>query len=199
MDSPDLLANLPEKFVGERIVVRPFQAGDGQALFEAIDESREHLLPWLPWGAFHANVETTEAKVLEMRRNWDERIDLPVSIWNADESRLLGGTGMHRFDLRLRSFELGYWVRKSEAGKGYVSEAVRLLTDYLFREVAANRVFIRCATENHQSSAVAKRLGFVLEGVARNTSLDSDGNLQHLEVYSLIPEEYALVRLTWPA
>jgi len=188
---------LPDRLVGDRIVVRPFQVGDGQALFEAIEESRDHLLPWLPWGAAETSPAISEEKARQMRQTWDSREDLPLGIWDLHESRLLGGTGLHRFDLRLGSFEIGYWIRRSERGHGYVTEAVRLLADLVFGPLNGNRVMIRCATMNHRSSAIPKKLGFVFEGVMRNTSMSADGSLQDLEIYSLIPADYARLRPTW--
>jgi hypothetical protein len=39
----------PEELVGDRVVVRPFRAVDTEALWQAIDSSREHLTPWMGW------------------------------------------------------------------------------------------------------------------------------------------------------
>lgn len=40
-----LLLELPDRIVGERILLRPLQAGDGAAFWEALQESLEHLRP----------------------------------------------------------------------------------------------------------------------------------------------------------
>ncbi len=197
METPTVYLDLPDRLVGERIVVRPYQAGDGQALYDAITESRDHILPWLPWGPGHESPEVSEEKVQLFRQLWDTREDLPLGIWSLDGSRFLGGTGLHRFDLRLGSFEIGYWIRQSDEGKGYVTETVRLLADLVFQSLNGNRLMIRCAVGNHRSSAIPKRLGFVLEGVMRNTSMNAYGTLQDLEIYSLIPEDYTRLRPTW--
>lgn len=46
---PPILRELPEELLGERVQVRPLRAGDGAALWEAVQESRNDLSPWLPW------------------------------------------------------------------------------------------------------------------------------------------------------
>ena len=81
---------------------------------------------------------------------------------------------MHLRDVRrweLGYFEIGYWLRKSAEGQGYMTETVRLLADYAFASLSANRVEIICDARNLRSAAVPRRLGFVLEGWLRNHSL----------------------------
>ena len=56
-----ILLDLPEQLVGERVLVRPYRPGDGGALWEAVEESREHILPWLPWGDTHKTRADSEA------------------------------------------------------------------------------------------------------------------------------------------
>ncbi len=43
LDDPILL-DLPDEICGERVLVRPYRFGDGRALFEAVEESRDHIL-----------------------------------------------------------------------------------------------------------------------------------------------------------
>src|SRR5688500_623679 len=109
MDDP-ILIDLPDELVGERTLVRPFRAGDGAPMFEAIEESREHIVPWLPWGPEHRTVQDTEAFVRGRRVVWDKREDLAVSLWDRATGRFVGGSGLHRIDWRVRKFEIGYWV-----------------------------------------------------------------------------------------
>jgi hypothetical protein len=43
------LISLFEELRGEHVVVRPYRESDTEAVFEARMESREHLLPWMPF------------------------------------------------------------------------------------------------------------------------------------------------------
>jgi RimJ/RimL family protein N-acetyltransferase len=64
---------------------------------------------------------------------------------------------------------------------------VRLLTDYAFDTLQANRIEIRCDELNARSAAIPQRLGYVLEGRLRNRLATSDGRLRTMLVFSLIP------------
>jgi RimJ/RimL family protein N-acetyltransferase len=128
--------------------------------------------------------------VRRWRAKWDLREDLAVSIWERDNGRFVGGAGLHRIDWRVGSFEIGYWVRASATGHGYITEAVQLLCGLAFDTLNANRVFIRVASENFRSAAIPKRLGFVHEGTMRNQLRDANGELRDVLVFGLTPGEW---------
>ena len=190
MSTNPILLDLPYRLVGERVVVRPWQAGDGQALYEAVDESRDHLLPWLPWGPFHESAQATEEMVRSWHAKWLTREDMVLSIWNADETRVLGGTGVHRIDWKVGTFEIGYWIRESEQGTGLVTEAVKLVIRFIVDHMDPNRIHIRCAEGNDRSSAIPRKLGFEYEGRLRNQIRDTSNQLRGIDVFSLIPGEF---------
>jgi len=190
-----ILFDIPEEVSAERIVVRRYRPGDGDNLFAAVDESREHILPWMPWGPGHQTVEDSERLIRGWNAKWTLREDLPMGIFEKETGRFIGGTGLHRIDWNIGSFEIGYWVRKSAAGKGYVTDAVKLLTALAFDKLKANRVFIRCAAENLKSAGVAKRAGYVYEGLIRNSVKDADGQLHDILMFSLIPDDWDALRV----
>jgi len=189
-DMPPILRELPGEFLGPRIRVRPYRAGDGRAVYEAVDESRNHLLPWLPWGEKHTSPEATEGMVRRWRSAWDLREDLAVGLWHRENGRYLGGSGLHRIRWEIPAFEIGYWIRASEEGKGYVTEAARLLCHLAFDHLDAARVFIRCAEGNDRSAAVPERLGFTLEGVLQNDTRDANGDLHATRIYGMVPANW---------
>lgn len=104
--------------------------------------------------------------------------------------RFFGGTGLHRIDWNVRAFEIGYWIRASAAGNGYVTEMAELLTEMCFDVLTANRVSIHVAAANLKSAAIPARLGFTREGSLRNSIKDADGNLHDRVIYAMTPEEW---------
>lgn len=183
---PELLP-LPSVVSGERVRVRPFRRGDGEAVFRAIDEDREHLRAWLPWVDAHKTPLDTEVYVRKAHAWWLLREDLPLLVETV-AGGVLGGSGLHRFDWASRTFEIGYWIRKTEEGRGYVSEAVKLAAAIAFHRLDAIRVEIRCDLANARSAAVPLRLGFAEEGAIRTTH--DDGSPRDMLVFALSPEAY---------
>lgn len=60
--------------------------------------------------------------------------------------------------------EVGYTLDRRFHGRGYATEAVGGLIDYLFDQLNMHRVFANCDTRNEPSWRLLQRLGFRLEG-----------------------------------
>lgn len=183
------LIPLFEELHGDRVLVRPYREGDAQALFEAVAESRNHLRPWLPFADEHQTLDESRNWIIQQAANWILRDDLALSIWEKASGRYLGGIGLHPHDWEIGYFEIGYWVRALAEGYGYITEAVRLLTNYALDSLKANRLEIRCDELNVRSATVPKRLGYLLEGRLRNHMVNSDGRLRTTLVFSMIPTD----------
>ena len=190
-----VLIDLPDKLVGPRITLRPFGDHDAQALWRAVDESRVSVGAWIPWVKDYRSVDEAISTVRRMRARWVLREDLAVGIFERDAGRLLGGSGLHRIDWTIRRFEIGYWLRASAVGHGYVSEAVQVLTRFAFDCLAANRVEIRMDVRNTRSRAVPERLGFVYEGCQRRSMPGVNAEPIDMAMFALIREDYE--RLPW--
>jgi RimJ/RimL family protein N-acetyltransferase len=174
---------------GEHVIVRPYRADDAQALYEAVAESRDHIRPWLPFADEHQSVEESRDWIIHQEANWLLREQMPLAVWERETGRFLGGTGIHPHNWETRYFEIGYWLRASATGYGYMTEAARLLTSYLLNELSATRVEIRCDERNTSSAAIARRLGYVQEGRLRNDMRAPDGTLRSTLIFSLTPED----------
>jgi ribosomal-protein-serine acetyltransferase len=174
---------------GERISVRPYRAEDAAALKEAVDESRDHVRPWLPFAEDHRTVAEARDWIVRGMAAWLVRDDLPMSVWETATGRFLGGIGLHPRDWSIGYFEIGYWLRQTAEGHGYMAEAVRLVTDFAFDHLAAHRVEIRCDARNRRSASVAERLGFVREAHLRYNLRSVDGSIRDTLVYALTVDD----------
>lgn len=184
---------VPETIEGPRILLRRVAADDAPAITEAVLESLDTLRPWMPWAHSATIPEDIRGWVARAQAAWPLRDSLEMLIVERATGRLLGNAGLPRLSWRVRSFEIGYWLRTSAEGHGYMREAVQLLTRVAFQRLGANRVEIRIDPSNERSLNVAKRLGFVFEGTLRNIGLDAHGRLLDRSVFSLTPEDYRLL------
>ncbi|MDP9368711.1 MAG: GNAT family N-acetyltransferase [Chloroflexota bacterium] len=191
------LIHLPDELRSKRLVLRPYRAEDAEAHFTAVDESRDHLRPWVAWVDTFASIDDARDYYLRCAANWLLRTDLTLGIFEAESGRYLGGAGFHELDWDLRAFEIGYWIRTTASGHGYVSEAVRLLVALAFGHLDARRLELRCDPRNEPSRRVAERVGFVLEGRLRHNSLASDGQPADTLVFALLPQEAAMLLPAW--
>ena len=191
--------DVPARLVGARIVLRPFEREDVPALRTAIDESRSHLLPWLPWANGHRAPEETYEFAASQKADWIRRGGFGCGIFGRADGRVLGGSGLSVHDWMARRFEIGYWLRIGETGHGYVREAVALLSRFAFEQLGANRIVIRCDAENGPSRRVAEACGYTLEGRHRRDSLTPGGGLRDTLFFAMLREEYEAALPGWRA
>jgi len=186
MTTPEkhVLINVPMPIITPRLILRAAAPGDGAAINDAKRESFNELSKWMPWAKTPSTVDDDEAVARENAAKFIMREDLMMLIFERDTGRLVGGTGLHRFDWDKRHFEIGYWVRTSAHGKGYATEVTNALLRFAFNELSAKRVEITHADGNDASAAVIRKLGFVKEGVMREATQLPDGRLVDSHVYS---------------
>lgn len=182
-----------EELTGPRVLLRPYTLADAQARHTANAESRDHLRPWEPEqaAAFHTLDETRDW-ILRVSADWLLRKRFSMGMWHLETHQYLGGLGLHPREpdgWSIPAFSIGYWVRVSQQGHGYVTEAVRLLITYVFDVLHAQRVEITCDARNTRSMRVAEQVGFVQEGRLRNVWRYPDGTLADEVVYALTPTD----------
>ena len=166
--------------IGKHIVLRPVRERDLDVLYDAhIDvKTRGQYFPLgvLSEPAFrrafseHGLWQRDEGTLLMIDQH-DEIVGhieffMPISYWDA--------------------FELSYELYKPQlAGRGYATEAVQLLVDYLFANKKRHRIQLVIVPENAASRRIAEKCGFVLEGTARGAFFN-DGRNQDVLIYSLL-------------
>jgi len=183
---------VPASFETPRLLLRPFAVADAPQLFEALVEAiealREHLW-FLPWVAETPTPASAEARCRQAQTDFQLRADLPYLAFERRTGRLVASAGLHRTDWALPATEVGYWVRTSEVGKGYASEAVHALTAWALEGLGATRVALVTDERNAASRAVALRCGFRLEGVHRHAARSPDGRLRDTCLYAKLAPE----------
>jgi ribosomal-protein-serine acetyltransferase len=176
-----------DELIGERVIVRPHRLDDFDALWDAIQQSRDELRPWLPFA--DQSEEQLRDWLARVVAKWITREIMGMGIIERASGQLIGNIGLMVRGWNIGSFEIGYWLRTSAAGHGYMSEAVRLVTDFAFDHLDANRVMIRCDAENARSAAVPQRLGFALEGRMRRDFAAPNGAIRDTLVFSMIRDD----------
>ncbi len=150
----------------------------------AIQESQEALKPWLPFAHPLPSVEESEENVRRAYARFILREDLRLHLFLRSNGRFVGSSGLHRINWAVGRFEIGYWIRTSEAGKGLVTEAVNGIVRFAGEHLHAQRLEIRCDPRNERSGRVAERAGFYLEAILAGDSPDINGSPSDTAVYT---------------
>ncbi len=174
----------------ERLIIRCYDPKDAPLLKNSVDESLEHLSPWMPWAKFEPQTIQEKVNLIRMfRGNFDLGKDYTYGIFNKREDVLIGGTGLHnRLDGNAR--EIGYWINVNHINKGYATESVRALLKVGFEIENLERIEIHCTTENIRSSKVPEKIGFTHEATLKKR-IENDGSPNEDKmIWTIFKDEY---------
>jgi [ribosomal protein S5]-alanine N-acetyltransferase len=168
---------------GEKVMLRPVRERDLTPFITAHAEISNRG-EFFPLGVLPEPV---------LRRNYAE-----TGLWQRDEGTLLiwnrgdvmvGHIEFFRPVSYWDAYELSYQLYGQEhAGHGYITEAVRLMVDYLFETKKVNRISLVIVPQNAPSRRIAEKCGFQLEGTARG-ALFHRGRSMDVLIYSLLRDD----------
>lgn len=163
----------PVTLYGENIVLRSPRFRDRAQWDRVRAENREWLAPWeatLPQGPegspaseFISKRPSFFAMVRALHREAHAGRSYSLMIWQ--DKNLVGQITMGGVIYgALRGGHIGYWIDKNYAGRGYTTEAVKLMTAFGFDGLGLHRIEINIRPENASSIRVAEKAGYVFEG-----------------------------------
>ena len=87
-----------------------------------------------------------------------------LAIVTRTDNRLIGRCGFDRGGPDLLAGMVGYCLHRDLWGQGYMTEAVRALVDFGFRELELHRIWAECDPDNIGSWRVLEKVGMRREG-----------------------------------
>lgn len=148
---------------------------DYSSLHDFENRNKNHLLKWE--STIHPNIEnkpSIEEERLKRLENWikeyfegksirffirtQERPDTIIGICNFTQI----------FHGSFQACYLGYKIDHEYQGKGFMSEALQASIRYVFEELHLHRIMANYMPSNIRSAKLLQRLGFTIEGYAKN-------------------------------
>mgnify|MGYP003623229237 CR=1 FL=1 len=80
--------------------------------------------------------------------------------------------------------EIGYWLGEAYWGKGIMTEAVKLISEYMFRDFDIIKIFAGVFDYNTPSMRVLEKAGFVKEAILTKGAIKNN-KISDLHYYSL--------------
>ena len=171
---------------GSTIVLRPVSEDQVDRLYDAVYSSRYELIPWSPWCHENYSLEETETWVRDTLAAEGEHA---FAIFDESENLCLGTCGLNNLKPRVRSINLGYWIRSSHIKQGIATAAALQVAKFAFTELNLARVEIAAAVGNLASQRVAEKVGATREGILRNGLIKDDEPIDSV-LFSLIPADF---------
>ena len=174
----------------ERLILRPFRAADAEQAFYGWmnDPAVTRYLTWQP----HADIRLTQRLLAAWEAAAKDLCSYRWAIVCREENVPVGEIGMRDADMRSERAELGYCLARRAWGRGFATEALRRVLDFLFGEVGFRRIEAAYAAENTASGRVLAKCGMRQEGLLRSYyRLPSTGEWTDFAICAILRGEWA--------
>jgi [ribosomal protein S5]-alanine N-acetyltransferase len=155
----------------DRLLLRIGIQEDIPQILKYFTENKEYLSPYYPTWAEGFFTETywqyqVEGNLLEFLHDHSLKLFIYPK---KNLVKIIGAVNFNNFVRGAAHFcFLGYSLAEAEQGKGYMTEALQAATQYVFTQLNMHRIMANYMPHNQRSGNVLKRLGFVVEGYARD-------------------------------
>jgi RimJ/RimL family protein N-acetyltransferase len=170
----------------ERLVLRPFRAEDAAEVARLCnDEAIGRYIPTLP---FPYPLEAAVSWLTTHQEKADNGKEIILAITRKTDGGLLGAFGLILTPEHKRA-EIGYWLRRDEWGKDYMTEAAKAMVGYGFNKLGLDVVTCHHLQPNTGSGRVMQKLGMKYEGCRRKFYFHRG---QHFDIvlYSILKDEF---------
>ena len=169
---------------GDRVRMSLASVADAEALLSFHKRNRDHLKPWSP-------PSPADFLTLGYWRRWtlaarslfdqDRAVRLVIRARRAPTGPLVGQINFSNI-LRgsFQAATVGYHVDLSMQGRGLMTEAMRLAIDYAQGPLRLHRIMANYLPDNGRSARLLQRLGFEIEGYAREYLFIDDAWRDHV-------------------
>jgi ribosomal-protein-serine acetyltransferase len=170
---------------GEEFRLLPFDVSFTEALFEAVDESRNELIRFLSWCSPEYSMEDARRWLQSRERERFEGRSYDFAITDAENGELIGGCGIDRIQSKNRLGNLYYWVRTSRTKNGAATAAAAAIASFGLTTLHLVRIEIVVAETNFVGQSVAEKIGASREIRLPNRMI-LGGEVLHAYLFSLL-------------
>jgi [ribosomal protein S5]-alanine N-acetyltransferase len=178
----------PATLISDRVVLRMAERADIPAIIRYFSVNQQHLAPFSPIRPPDFLTEPYWQQQL-VRTLDDFANDRSLRLFIFDRTQpdlLIGEANFNNFVRGVAQFcHLGYSIAASHQGGGYMTEALQTAIDHVFAELHMHRIMANYLPHNQRSGRLLRKLGFVVEGYARDY-LQINGEWQDHILTSLI-------------
>lgn len=170
-----------------RLLLRPIHVDDAEAILKYhSDAITNQYQGWIP---------KTIDDVYDFMRNRVSSVIDVVDTWfqfviiKKENNELIGDVGVHFLDSDKKQAEVGCTLDKHQHGKGYATEALTGIINYLFNELDKRRIVTSIDPRNTKSIGLVERLGFRKEAHFKESLLINGEWVDDL-VYAILKAEW---------
>ena len=172
------------RIVGKRIIIRDISFKDDEDYYEyAKSELVGPDAGWKPVPSIEVARRVIASYILAK--------DV-FAIELISEKKLIGTISIYNYGIRKynKVKQLGFSLNPNYWNKGYMTEAVKLVIDYVFQRTDCEVLEVGHHSDNYRSKRVIEKCGFIFDGRLCKYKKLYDDRIVDADFYSLTREDY---------
>ena len=179
----------PPRLETDRLLLRGWEPTDVDAVFAYASDPE--VTPFMAWDRHRSLADSrTFLDVFVAEKYAAQELDYCICL-RSDPTDAIGGIGLYWSYRPHGTMELGYVLRRSAWGNGFVPEAGRRLIRHAFETTDVARVFAPIFAQNEKSRRAAEKMGLELDGVLRS-AVQYRGRRWDEAIYSVLRKDARL-------
>jgi RimJ/RimL family protein N-acetyltransferase len=181
---------IPVFLEGRNIVLAPLSSDSDLSDYASWLNDQE-TTRYMESGNFPLSVDALKDYIDSLKNSSDAML---LGIFTKKSQKHIGNITLRQFDRRNSHAEIGVIIGDRESrGKGYATEAIRLLADHAFYQLNLHKVSSGMAKGNEGSKKAFEKAGFKVEGVLRE-HFYLDGTYLDCYRMGLLKSEYRRIK-----
>lgn len=164
------LKQAEQTILGNNIHLRMARKSDYDEWYDVRNKNFEFLQPYEPtWSKDCLSKKHFFTRLRSDRHGASIDAKYAYLIFSNSNNALIGGININNVHRGVfQACSLGYWMAKEVNSKGFMSEAVNLLTNRCLTQMGFNRVQAATLVHNQASIRVLEKNGFDKEGIGKS-------------------------------
>ena len=168
-------------FETEHLRIRKFELDDARCLYE--NHLEDDVKRWIPNESYADMEETQSAIRFYMDCVNNKRLPYVLAVELGETGELIGDTGVNEVEGHPGEVEIGYGICKKYSGKGYATELLKAMTEFVMETFGINILYGRVMHGNNASVRVLEKNGY--EFVRKELGAEDDPYGNGMLIYKL--------------
>jgi len=173
-----------KKIIGSRIYLTEINEDDAKKLHEYSKEPKLNEFSG-PYKASES-IEKALEYIQNSKKNILEKKSYILGIYEKGTDEFVGTIGFFDLDDENKNGEIGFWVAKNYWNKGYMTEAIKIMTNYIFKELKYHRVFAHFHELNKAVGRILSKAGYEKEGELKEALKSKEGKYYNDIIYGIV-------------
>ncbi|WP_042272301.1 GNAT family N-acetyltransferase [[Clostridium] dakarense] len=153
-------------YYGEKVVLRAYREDDIDIALKLVNdkELKKFLVNFIP---FPMSKWEEEEWIKSQKSNKEGTYNFAIE--DIETNKYIGGCGINSVDWLTRVAVVGIMIGdKDYWGKGYGTDAMKVLIDFIFNDMNINKIRLSVFSFNERAIKSYEKCGFEVEGVLKN-------------------------------